>query len=579
MGRSFSLGFSSAFVADAAFAGIVQIGRFLRGAREEAEEARKITRLTEAAIKSTHGAARVSAAEIGTIADQLSKMAAVDDEAIQGAENILLTFTNIRNRGPNKIFNEAAAAVVDMTAGLNQGDVSAEKLRGSALLLGKALNDPVKGMTALRRAGVSFTQAQIEQVKHLVATGRTMDAQKLILAELKTEFAGAAAAAADPAEKASIAWANFKERIGGFLLPVIGRLSTVFTDKLLPAVEQRVIPAVAMLVHWLVVRLGPFVRNQLIPALTNLGRRINSDVVPAAVKLAQWFGREVLPVLRDLGLWIATQLMPRMIAFGIWIHRLLVPVLEKLVTVLVAGVKSAVASLSSAVRDNREQLLAVANVLKVIVEFVVTKVLPVLGPILRTMFKVLGVEIRVVITIIGSFIRAIMAVIDAAKAAWRGVSGAFGAVVDFFKGLPGTIRGAVGDVSRLLYDVGADIVRGLWDGIKSLGGWLADKVSGFIENTIPGPVKKVLGIGSPSKLMRGYGRDTVRGFWLGVKDETHRTQQIMASAVRPKPPAPGEVGALGAGRGMHVGQVIVKAFTDRFSLRQVQDELALHGVS
>src|SRR5262245_40276940 len=85
-----------------------------------------------------------------------------------------------------------------MTAALNNGEVSSSGLKSSAIQLGKALNDPVKGVTALQRVGVSFTKGQKDQIKALVDSGRTMDAQKLILKELNKEFGGSAEAAGKP---------------------------------------------------------------------------------------------------------------------------------------------------------------------------------------------------------------------------------------------------------------------------------------------------------------------------------------------------------------------------------------------
>jgi hypothetical protein len=56
--------------------------------------------------------------------------------------------------------------------------------------LGKALNDPIKGVTALQRVGVSFTKGQKDQIKSLEESGHHMQAQKVILRELNKEFVG-----------------------------------------------------------------------------------------------------------------------------------------------------------------------------------------------------------------------------------------------------------------------------------------------------------------------------------------------------------------------------------------------------
>ena len=60
--------------------------------------------------------------------------------------------------------------------------------------LGKALNDPVGGMTALRKAGVQLSEEQQNAVKAFVEQGNVMEAQKVILGELNKEFGGSAEA-------------------------------------------------------------------------------------------------------------------------------------------------------------------------------------------------------------------------------------------------------------------------------------------------------------------------------------------------------------------------------------------------
>src|SRR5688572_6484355 len=171
--------------------------KFLHGAVREAEDAVRVGRLTEAVIKSTGGAAGVTAAQVEKLAGNLSKVAAVDDEVIQSAANVLLTFTRVKDQvgAGNDVFTRTTAAALDMSAALG-GD-----LQGSVLQLGKALNDPVAGMSALTRSGVSFTEQQKDQIKTLAESGDLLGAQKIILAEVNQEFAGAAAANATATDR------------------------------------------------------------------------------------------------------------------------------------------------------------------------------------------------------------------------------------------------------------------------------------------------------------------------------------------------------------------------------------------
>lgn len=206
LGKVFGLAFSGAAV--------LKLGK---DAFDEAQEARKVQAQTAAAIKSTGGSAKVTAVDIGKLADKLSVLTGQDDEAVQSAENLLLTFTNVKNEigAGNDIFNQATATLLDMGTALHT-DAS-----GGAIQLGKALNDPTKGITALTRVGVTFTAQQKDQIKALQASGDILGAQKIILAELNKEFGGSAAAAATAEDKFSVTFKNIEEQLGTALLPVI----------------------------------------------------------------------------------------------------------------------------------------------------------------------------------------------------------------------------------------------------------------------------------------------------------------------------------------------------------------------
>ena len=208
----------------------IGIKDFLGDAIGEARESQKVGALTTSIIKSTGGAAKITADQVGELANALSRKTGIDDEAIQTGSNLLLTFKNVRNEAGkgNDIFNQATAAALDLSkAGFGSID-SASKM------LGKALNDPVKGITALSRAGVTFTQQQKDQIAVMVKSGDTLGAQKLIMKELQSQVGGAAEATATNAEKAKVTFDNLKETLGTYLLPIIdnvaGKFVTFVTD-------------------------------------------------------------------------------------------------------------------------------------------------------------------------------------------------------------------------------------------------------------------------------------------------------------------------------------------------------------
>jgi hypothetical protein len=178
-------------------AGIVGLGFALHASVKEFEQAQQAAAQTAAVIKSTGGVANVSAKHVTSLSNALLKKTGIDDEVIQSGENMLLTFRNIRNEvgKGNDIFDQATVAGLDMSKAMEGAGFEGGSLKTTMIRLGKALNDPVRGMTALRRVGVMFTKAQEETIKKLETTGHHMKAQKLILAELTKEFGGSAAAA------------------------------------------------------------------------------------------------------------------------------------------------------------------------------------------------------------------------------------------------------------------------------------------------------------------------------------------------------------------------------------------------
>jgi hypothetical protein len=171
-------------------------------------EASKASAQLDAVLKSTGGTAGVTAEAAQALATELEGLTTYGDDAIVSAEALLLTFTRIGK----DIFPQATATVLDMSTALGQD------LKTSAIQLGKALNDPVLGVTALRKVGVNFSAAQVEVIKKLVATGQSAKAQTMILQELQTEFGGSAHAARETLGGAlqalGEAWGNLFELEG-----------------------------------------------------------------------------------------------------------------------------------------------------------------------------------------------------------------------------------------------------------------------------------------------------------------------------------------------------------------------------
>jgi hypothetical protein len=260
-----------------------------------AEESQKVGRQTNAVLESTGGVARVTADHVSKLAEKLSLKAGIDDELIQSGQNVLLTFTSIRNEvgKGNDIFDQATATALNMSVALGQD------MQSSVIQLGKALQDPVRGITALRRVGVNFSEDQVKVIKRLVETGDTLGAQKLILEELTKEFGGSAEAQATASGKLSVAWDNLKERLGERLLPVMEAFSDWMVEKGIPYVESfadwienEAVPALQ--------DFGGWIKDHVVPPLQTMGDILKDTVIPALQGVAEWIGDKVTPLLEGL---------------------------------------------------------------------------------------------------------------------------------------------------------------------------------------------------------------------------------------------------------------------------------------
>ena len=142
-----------------------------------------------ATLKATAFSAGMAADELTNLASALQKQTLFGDEAIIGAESLLLTFKKIGK----DIFPQVTETVLDMSAALGQD------LKTSAIQVGKALNDPIRGVGALRKVGVDFTEDQEELIRVMVETNDIAGAQAVIMNELASEFGGVATALGDTA--------------------------------------------------------------------------------------------------------------------------------------------------------------------------------------------------------------------------------------------------------------------------------------------------------------------------------------------------------------------------------------------
>ena len=195
------------------------LGGFMINAAKGAEEARIATAALDNVLDSMgfgEATDRVSA-----YAESLEKTIAVDADVIKRTQTKLATFSELTKTVDKAggSFDRATKAALDMAAA---GFGTAE---GNAVQLGKALQDPIKGIAALAKSGVTFTEQEKEKIKTLVESGKQLQAQDMILKAIETQVGGTAASSASSFDKMKFAIAGVSDTFGDMMLPVIDALA------------------------------------------------------------------------------------------------------------------------------------------------------------------------------------------------------------------------------------------------------------------------------------------------------------------------------------------------------------------
>ena len=222
------IGAVSKTLAPAAMIGLTALTGLAVGAVRAAEEAQVANNRLDSVAQSMDlfGANTKGVTDrLKAFAETTMKKLAVDDELIKSTQAQLFTFKELAETADvaGGAFDRATIAAFDMAAVL--GGTGED----NAVRLGKALQDPILGLTALRKAGVLFSDQQEASIKTFVAAGDTLAAQEIILGELETQFGGAAEATATDSARMSIAFGEMTEAIGTGLLPVIETITPLIT--------------------------------------------------------------------------------------------------------------------------------------------------------------------------------------------------------------------------------------------------------------------------------------------------------------------------------------------------------------
>lgn len=458
-------------------------GALFKSAIDEAEEARKVGAQTAAVIQSTGGVANVSAAQVGKYADKLAALTGIDDETIASGENMLLTFTRVRNEvgAGNDIFNQGTKAALNMSVALGKD------MNSSAMLVGKALNDPIGGMTALTRAGIQFTDQQKAQIKTMVAAGDTLGAQKIILKELETQFGGSAEAAASGAARFAVVWGNLKEELGARLLPVLNTAATFLADKLPGAMDAagRSLAPVIELVHFAAAGFAAAFSGEGITSTGFVGTMERMGI--AARQVYDFVKDNLKPVLIGLGVALALLIGP-WFALGAAVVLAYTKfegfrdVVNSVVTTVSAVISGFIDLVTTIWAQFGDQLTAYAQGAWTAISGVISGAMQVIQGIIQVVTaaihgdwaavwegikSILSGAVQAIVSLLIGGAEMMQAVFSAGLEILASiVRSAFEGIVGFIASIPGRIVGALGDLAGMLYRSGLGMMSAFADGIR-----------------------------------------------------------------------------------------------------------------
>jgi hypothetical protein len=418
----------------------------MQGAKDAAHASGQV----EAALKSMGDGGGRSLAQLKTQADALSASSLFDDDAILTKVTAnLLTFGNVAG----DVFDRAQQAILDVSARMG-GD-----LQAATLLVGKALNDPAKGLTALRRTGIQFTAEQEKMIKSMVAAGDAAGAQAVMLGELERQFGGAAKAArdADPLAGAmldlsramgvlEVAIAPLAVKLAGFVTGIANALNAMS-----PAAANFV-----LIGGLIAAAIGPIIIGvgMLISAVGTIAGLLAGPAVAALVAFLAPFA----PVILAVGALVAVfvlfrkQIMPVLEEWGATVAEVLGPKIAPLI--------EAAKALFSALAATLVGLFGKGGSLE--------------GP----MQFFLDIATRVfngVVSIVGTQIEVLTDILNALAALFRGD---FSAMFGYLKDAAVTMASGIVRAFAAMFPDVVSWVQKTWQGVKT---WLVDKFTDVVK--------------------------------------------------------------------------------------------------
>ncbi|TCT23395.1 phage-related protein [Melghiribacillus thermohalophilus] len=304
--------------------------------------------------------------------------------------------------------------------------------------------------------------------------------------------------------------------------------------ELFPVIIEAGVAFIPQLIEWLAQEFIPQILNFLIesiPMLLDTAIQLFNSLIEAVNTVLPQLLNVLLTVVLPNLLTAIMDMLPNVLDSAVQLFTsfldAVMEILPQLLTLLLGTV---LPNLLTTILDMTPQLLqtaiqvffalldAVRNVLPQLLTLLITVVLPnILRTLIRMMPKLLSTAVQVFMMLLEGLIRLVPKIISFIT----------------FDLIPSIIR-AFGKLDMI--QIGKDIIRGLWYGITSLGGWIKSKVRNFVGE-IGHTIKSFFGISSPSKLMMEYGVNIVEGLEVGMEEEeqelTKSSQKVAQSVVNP----------------------------------------------
>ncbi|GAA3022208.1 phage tail protein [Microbacterium dextranolyticum] len=535
----------------------VAIGALGVEAFKAVAEVERLNAQTSAALTSTGGAAERSIDQITGLADSLERMSGVEAETIQAGQNMLLTFTNIK--GTN--FDAATKSALDMSVAMGTDMTSA------ATLVGKALNDPIKGVGALSKVGVQLTADQKAMVEQMTAVGDVAGAQGIILGVLQEQFGGSAEAFGGTflgtVEKVKNSFGALTEMFVTDLLPPItnglnkvndlfvsladsptfqaiaGGIGEAFAsllsgdgfdisgiaDTLLDArgaivdaalralsgildAAGEILPRVVESTATLITTVVTFLANNA-PMLLGAALTALTGIVQAVVQVVPPLIASLATLLPDI-VQTLSNFTPGILAAAVQVLTSIIEAVPVIIPPLVDALVGLLPTLLGAILSLLPRLAEAALSLFMSLVEAIPQIIP---PLVQGIVTLLP---RLVSSVVGMLPRLITAAVELFTGIVTAIPQIIPQLVDALITLAPVMIDALARLVPALIKAGIDLiaglVKGLWNAAGSVGSALIE-----IAKSAIGGFLSLLGIHSPSRLFAGYGGNVIDGLVKGLR--------------------------------------------------------------